>query len=147
MVIITKNVKEIIVSFLFLFISMVTLSPSYAQNMNNFTNSTTHNISPANSTTHNISPANSTTHNSTLSYGLTGDLRVKPNSSNDEDFLCSIQYQRVSAGYSFDQDQAQNIHIYKDHYVKIGSLVGWTLGAYNTGSVPVDIDVIGVCFR
>ena len=137
MVIITKNVKEIIVSFLFLFMSMVTLSPSYAQNMNNFTNSTTHNISPA----------NSTTNNSTLSYGLTGDLRVKPNSSNDEDFLCASQYQRVSAGYSFDQDQAQNIHIYKDHYVKIGSLVGWTLGAYNTGSVPVDIDVIGVCFR
>ncbi len=137
MVIITKNVKEIIVSFLFLFMSMVTLSPSYAQNMNNFTNSTTHNISPA----------NSTTNNSTLSYGLTGDLRVKPNSSNDEDFLCSSQYQRVSAGYSFDQDQAQNIHIYKDHYVKIGGLVGWTLGAYNTGSVPVDIDVIGVCFR
>jgi hypothetical protein len=137
MVIITKNVKEIIVSFLFIFIFVVTLSPSYAQNMDNFTNSTTHNISPA----------NSTTNNSTLSFGLAGDLRVKPNSSNDEDFLCASQYQRVSAGYSFDQDQAQNIHIFKDHFVKIGNLVGWTLGAYNTGPVPVDIDVIGVCFR
>jgi hypothetical protein len=135
MVIITKNVKEIIVSFLFIF--MVTLSPSYAQNMDNFTNSTTHNISAA----------NSTTNNSTLYYGLTGDLRVKPNSSNDEDFLCSSQYQRVSAGYSFDQNQAQNIHIFKDHFVKIGSLVGWTLGASNTGPVPVDIEVIGLCFR
>jgi hypothetical protein len=128
-------VKEIIVSFLFIF--MVTLSPSYAQNMDNFTNSTTHNISAA----------NSTTNNSTLYYGLTGDLRVKPNSSNDEDFLCSSQYQRVSAGYSFDQNQAQNIHIFKDHFVKIGSLVGWTLGASNTGPVPVDIEVIGLCFR
>ena len=135
MVIITKNVKEIIVSFLF--ISMVTLSPSYAQNMNNFTNSTTHNISPA----------NSTTNDSTLPFALAGDLRVKPNSSNDEDFLCASQYQRVSAGYSFDQNQAQNIHIFKDHFVKIGSLVGWTLGASNTGPVPVDIDVIGLCFR
>jgi hypothetical protein len=125
MVIITKNVKEIIISFLFIF--MVTLSPSYAQNIDNFTNSTTN--------------------NSTSPLGLVGDLRVKPNSSNDEDFLCASQYQRVSAGYSFDQDQAQNIHIFKDHFVKIGSLVGWTLGAYNTGPVPVDIDVIGVCFR
>jgi hypothetical protein len=78
---------------------------------------------------------------------LAGDLRVKPNSSNDEDFLCASQYQRVSAGYSFDQVQALNIHIYKDHFVKIGNLVGWTLGASNTGPVPVDIDVIGVCFR
>ena len=125
MVIITKNVKEIVISFLFIFV--VTLSPSYAQNIDNFTNSTTN--------------------NSTLPFGLTGDLRVKPNSSNDEDFLCASQYQRVSAGYSFDQVQAQNIHIYKDHFVKIGNLVGWTLGASNTGPVPVDIDVIGLCFR
>jgi hypothetical protein len=125
MVIITKNVKEIIISFLFIF--MVTLSPSYAQNIDNFTNSTTN--------------------NSTSPLGLVGDLRVKPNSSNDEDFLCASQYQRVSAGYSFDQVQALNIHIYKDHFVKIGNLVGWTLGASNTGPVPVDIDVIGVCFR
>jgi hypothetical protein len=125
MVIITKNVKEIIISFLFIF--MVTLSPSYAQNIDNFTNSTTN--------------------NSTSPLGLVGDLRVKPNSSNDEDFLCASQYQRVSAGYSFDQVQALNIHIYKDHFVKIGNLVGWTLGASNTGPVPVVIDVIGVCFR
>ena len=54
---------------------------------------------------------------------------------------------RVSAGYSFDQVQAPNVHIFKDHFVKIGNLVGWTLGAHNTGPVPVDIDVIGVCFR
>src|SRR5215217_7183817 len=67
MVIITKNVKEIVISFLFIFV--VTLSPSYAQNIDNLTNSTTN--------------------NSTLPFALAGDLRVKPNSSNDEDFLCS----------------------------------------------------------
>ena len=134
MVITTKNMRELIISFLF--ILMVTLSPAYAQNMDNFANSTT-NIS---------SPANSTTNNSKMPF-LAGELRVKPDSSNDEDFLCASQYQKVSAGYSFDQVQAPNVHIFKDHFVKIGNLVGWTLGAYNTGPVPVVIDVIGVCFR
>ena len=134
MVLITRNVKELIISFLF--ILMVTLSPTYAQNTDNLTNSTTNNSSST----------NSTTNKSTLPL-LSGELRVKPNSSNDEDFLCASQYQRVSAGYSFDQVQAPNVHIFKDHFVKIGNLVGWTLGAHNTGPVPVDIDVIGVCFR
>src|SRR5919107_265793 len=114
MVITTKNMRELIISFLF--ILMVTLSPAYAQNMDNF--------------------ANSTTNNSKMPF-LAGELRVKPDSSNDEDFLCASQYQKVSAGYSFDQVQAPNVHIFKDHFVKIGNLVGWTLGAYNTGPVPV----------